>query len=142
MLLRRCLIFLLPILAYAGLIFFFSSQSSLPPTPGHGFDKLAHFLEYFGLAFLIARAFMGFGSASGRAILLAFVLSVAFGVSDEIQLLSRWKRDITGIDFDFEFIFDEIRKVGELLPANAVSIAFHYNVLRSIRTHVQNEVRI
>jgi VanZ family protein len=68
-----------PPIAYAGLIFFLSSQSTFPHLPPGlwDFDKLLHAVEYAVLALLLLRAT---GSAW-----VAFALASLYGVSDELH---------------------------------------------------------
>lgn len=75
-------------LGYAGLIFFLSSQSTLPVPKGIlGFDKVIHCVEYAVLAFLIARALArGAGPNRGAiAAIVAALLSTTYGASDEFH---------------------------------------------------------
>lgn len=74
---------------YGALIFSLSSASDLPDLPSGLSDKAAHLLLYGGLGFLLARAMAG---GLGRAVPLwvpplVVLLSVAYGVSDEIHQL-------------------------------------------------------
>jgi len=82
---RRFVVYVLPILAYAGLIFLLSSRSSLPAPKFPGFDKLAHFIEYGILGVLTIRALMGYGVTGRRALFYAIGLSVLYGATDEIH---------------------------------------------------------
>jgi VanZ family protein len=77
----------LPVVAYAALIFYFSSR------PGRGlprwwfmrYDKVLHAGEYFWFGLLIARALWMSGLRLGRAAWAAIAIGVAFGVSDEFH---------------------------------------------------------
>ncbi len=87
---RRRLIDVALALAYAGLIFFLSSQSTLPVPQGiWTFDKAIHGLEYAVLSFLIARALRGvpfvapLPSAAAWVPFVAGTLASLYGVSDE-----------------------------------------------------------
>ena len=80
---RRALLWGPPIL-YMALIFHFSSQSNpLPILTENIWDKLLHSSEYAGLAFLLARAFLGERVRVLPAIVLAVVLTSVYGASDE-----------------------------------------------------------
>ncbi|AKU90835.1 hypothetical protein AKJ08_1222 [Vulgatibacter incomptus] len=89
---------------YAGLIFYFSAQTTLPKvgllsmlkrafeaslfSGWIGFDKLEHFTEYAGFGFLIARALRFVGPTSMSTLRgwgVTVALGAAFGVSDEIH---------------------------------------------------------
>jgi len=79
---RSRLIAVAPAVAYAGLIFFLSSQSSFPvPRPIWSFDKVIHFVEYAVLAYLVGRALRPWKWAAPAAI----VISTLYGVSDELH---------------------------------------------------------
>ena len=72
---------------WAGLIFFLSHQpalkSGLPQTSDFLFGKLAHFLEYAILTFLLIRALSNYQISKRKIIYLAIVLSVLYAFSDE-----------------------------------------------------------
>ena len=86
-----------PAVAYAGLIFFLSSQSSFP-VPGRlwDFDKVLHCVEYSGLGFLTARALVGFSLRS--AVPLGALIAALYGVSDEVHQLSVQGRSAEVLD--------------------------------------------
>ncbi len=72
-------------LAYAGLIFYFSSRpaTGLPRFWFMKYDKVLHAGEYFWFGVLLAFALRGGGLSLGRACLLAVAIAVAWGVTDE-----------------------------------------------------------
>jgi VanZ family protein len=76
-----------PVLAYAALIFFLSSLSRLPEAvPAFfGFDKIAHFIEYYFFGWLIYRAFTSSGRRRDRryALLMTLLIGAAYALSDE-----------------------------------------------------------
>ena len=73
-----------PAVAYAGLIFFLSSQSSFPVPPGiWDFDKVLHCIEYAGLAFLIARALVSLDVTAAAAV--SAILATVYGATDELH---------------------------------------------------------
>lgn len=76
-------------LAYAGLIFFLSSQSTFPVPKGiWDFDKVIHFVEYGVLGFLVARAIRPKDPKSNRGVVLsvaAVIVSTLYGASDEFH---------------------------------------------------------
>jgi VanZ family protein len=66
------------VVGYVGLIFALSSIPRLAPPSGiENADKLAHFLEYFGLGVLLARGWMG--SSRTGSTLRSWVLAVVVG---------------------------------------------------------------
>ena len=74
----------LPPLLYMALIFHFSSQSNpLPELTSRVWDKALHTLEYFGLALLVCRAFLGHGVARAKSMLAAVVIASLYAMSDE-----------------------------------------------------------
>ncbi len=76
---------LVPVLAYAGLIFFLSAQSSFPMLPSSiwSYDKLIHCCEYSVMGFLAARALGMLGVP--RAYAWAVLFGALYGVSDEVH---------------------------------------------------------
>ena len=85
---RRFVTYDLPVLLYAGLIFWLSSQSYterekqvLDLVP----DVFLHAIEYGILALLLLRQLYGSGRIVrlGRALTLSFLISVGYGISDE-----------------------------------------------------------
>jgi VanZ family protein len=85
----------LPPLAWMGMIFYLSAQSTLPGPPQPWLDTLlkksAHFGVYAGLAFWWWRALRGTQGtfprrlSSGTVLALAFILTVLYAVSDEFH---------------------------------------------------------
>lgn len=75
-----------PVVAYMAVIFVASADSS-PPSPPQVSDKLLHLLAYAGLALCVYRALAGSlrGRFAIRPAVLAFIVTVAYGVSDEIH---------------------------------------------------------
>jgi len=87
-LLRKILVYWLPLLLYIGLIILISSLSRLPfllPRWIH-LDKLLHMLEYAVLAVLVTRAFLSVRHPSRlwAVGLVSFGCVVAFGVMAEL----------------------------------------------------------
>ncbi len=77
---------LVPVLAWMGLIFAFSSRRTLLRTPGLAPDVIAiagHFTVYAVLAALLWWALPSRSLTPGQRAALAFVGAVAYGVSDE-----------------------------------------------------------
>jgi len=76
-----------PVLAYAGLIFWLSSVSRFPDMfPAFtGFDKLAHFGEYYLLGCLLCRWLLAEKSrtANQYAVLFTILIGTLYGISDE-----------------------------------------------------------
>jgi VanZ family protein len=81
------LIYGAPVLAYAGLIFLLSSVSKFPDMiPSFsGFDKLAHFCEYYLFGCLIYRWLLAERSrfASRHAVFFTILIGAFYGISDE-----------------------------------------------------------
>jgi len=75
------------VVLYGILIFSLSSASNLPDLPKGFTDKVAHLLLYCGLGFLLARALAGGLGQRVPAWVppLVVLLSVAYGVSDEVH---------------------------------------------------------
>lgn len=78
----------LPVLAWAGLIFYFSSipnlELGLPAAADFLFRKAAHALMYFVLTSLIWRALhTGHGVETKKALVLAMLCALLYAASDE-----------------------------------------------------------
>jgi VanZ family protein len=82
---KAALWYRLPAVAYAALLFWASSRPRLPlPEWGLGFeDKLAHFLAFGLLAFLVHRALSKPHTLVSKAALVAGLLSGAYALTDE-----------------------------------------------------------
>jgi VanZ family protein len=76
-----------PVLAYAALIFFLSSLSSFPEAvPSFiGFDKAAHFMEYYFFGCLLYRWFSSMDRCRKRGLVLVMTILIGIGyaLSDE-----------------------------------------------------------
>ncbi|MFH1064898.1 MAG: VanZ family protein [Nanoarchaeota archaeon] len=86
--LKGFLYYWLPVMIYAGVIFYLSSLSQPLPEGGLEFarkDLVLHALEYFILAALLLRALLFSGIR--RPYLYSIVLSALYGVSDEVHQL-------------------------------------------------------
>jgi VanZ family protein len=100
-----------PVLAYAGLIFLLSSVSKFPDVvPSFfGFDKLAHFIEYYFFGCLICRWLLNERPvfASRHAVFLTILLGAFYGISDE------WHQSfVPGRDASFwDALFDALAVV-------------------------------
>lgn len=97
--LKGFVIYWLPVILYAGVIFYLSSFEQPLPEGGLEFDKkdlVLHLLEYFVLSLLLLRAFLY--SAVKRPYVYSIVLSVLYGVSDEVHQLFVIGRVFSGYD--------------------------------------------
>lgn len=76
-----------PVFAYAGLIFFLSSLSRFPEeVPSFfGFDKIAHFVEYYIFGWLLYRWFSSPDWVWGRrgVLLMTLLVGIGYAVGDE-----------------------------------------------------------
>ena len=76
-----------PVLAYAALIFFLSSLSSFPEAvPSFfGFDKIAHFMEYYFLGCLLCRWLSSTDRYRKRrcALLMTILIGTGYALGDE-----------------------------------------------------------
>ncbi len=96
---------------WAGVIFWFSSQSALPSLQISALDyvsrKLAHISVYFVLFLLVYRAIILQKLApakSWKAYLLATLVCIVYAASDEVHQLSVPGRFGTLRDIGFDFI--------------------------------------
>ncbi|MDR0456003.1 MAG: VanZ family protein [Treponema sp.] len=86
--LSQAILLRLPALLIAGLLWFLSSQSTLPQPKGiFGWDKLQHFLAYGALGFAVGLwAFPSFWKRRpALALLLATLAGSAYGAIDEFH---------------------------------------------------------
>ena len=77
---------LIPAVGWMGLIFAFSSRSTVPNPPGLApefVSNLGHFSVYFVLAILLWWGLGGMGLNGRRRVVLAFAIAVIYGISDE-----------------------------------------------------------
>jgi VanZ family protein len=97
----RRLLWLLPALAYAGLIFWLSSQANpLPGLTQRVSDKVLHAVEYAGLASLLVLGLTHLGTMGmRRAAQLAILLAAAYGATDELHQAFVPGRDCSGFDW-------------------------------------------
>lgn len=80
--------FWFPLIAYSGIIFYVSSQSSVPtPQTIPHFDKICHLAEYTIFGFLLARIinYVRPGLNSSTFVLLTAIGAGLYGVTDEIH---------------------------------------------------------
>jgi VanZ family protein len=74
----------IPPLVYIVIIFHLSSESDPLPSLTTAFgDKALHAIEYAGLAFLVCRALCGEGLRWRSALVIAILITSAYGASDE-----------------------------------------------------------
>jgi len=80
--------FFVPAMLYYLLIFILSSQSFDIHLPGHGFDKLAHFVEFSLLGFLLSLGFFNaFSFPCAVKSVLVFLTGLPLGILDELHQL-------------------------------------------------------
>ena len=58
--------------------------SAFPPSPVAGLDRVAHFCLYFGMAFLVARAWLG-GGRRPALLPLLWIALLAYAALDELH---------------------------------------------------------
>ncbi|MEA2064740.1 MAG: VanZ family protein [Patescibacteria group bacterium] len=77
----------LAIIAWAGIIFYFSHQpdlkSSLPDFWDFIFRKIAHICEYAVLAFILIRTFIHHKMTGKNSAILAAITAVSYAIGDE-----------------------------------------------------------
>ena len=81
--------FWLPVILWAALIFFFSSEALPPASRIYWRDfvvkKSAHVIEYAVFATLIFRAFINSGMERKKAAIYTLVLAMLYGITDEFH---------------------------------------------------------
>lgn len=84
---RHGLVYGVPVIVYAGLIFFLSSIARLPEEISfiNRLDKWAHFIEYYLFGFLTRRWLVNTGSRflSNRSLYFTILIGICYGLSDE-----------------------------------------------------------
>jgi VanZ family protein len=84
---RRSFFYGGPVLAYAALIYFLSSMSSFPEAvPSFfGFDKVAHFMEYYFFGCLLCRWFSSMERCrkQWRVLLITILVGTGYALGDE-----------------------------------------------------------
>ena len=84
---RHGLLYGLPVVVYAGFIFLLSSLPPFPEevSPFIGYDKLAHFMEYYFFGILICRWLLNKKNHFIRryALFITILIGTCYGVSDE-----------------------------------------------------------
>jgi VanZ family protein len=79
-------LYFIPAVLYYLLIFIVSSQNIDIPLPGHGFDKVAHFIEFSFLGlFLSLGYFNAFPSSPAIKASLVFLTGLPLGILDELH---------------------------------------------------------
>lgn len=96
----------LPVLIYAGAIFFLSSMEK-PPTPEiemPNFDKLLHLIEYGIFSFLIGRALYASSriGVKAHASYTAIIITILYALSDEIHQAFVPMREAAFLDWLFD----------------------------------------
>ena len=96
--LRTTIIYWFLTISYMGVIFYLSSlgESDLPALPGN-FDKVIHIFLYLILAFLLSLSLNKSG-IKRYVFLLAFLISVFYGASDEFHQSFVPDRDVSLYD--------------------------------------------
>lgn len=117
-----------PVLVYAGLIYFLSSQSQFPEEfPSFfGFDKVVHFVEYYIFGWLLYRWFSSPDRVWGRrgVLLMTLLVGIGYAVGDE------WHQSfVPGRDASF---FDALFDAAGIAVA-AVTYPFIFRVIFRIK---------
>jgi VanZ family protein len=114
--------------AYLALIFWLSSQSDpLPALTENIWDKALHAVEYGGLGFLLALAFLASGLVPRRALLAAALGASVYGATDEVHQAFVPNRSCDVRDWAAD-------SVGAALGAAAVGISLR---VRGSRTSIR-----
>ena len=105
---KRFALYQLPLIIYAVIVFYVSSLSRLPDTGLQipFMDKLAHCTEYFLFGFMAIRAMahLPWSLKTGWVYILAILLSLGYGLSDEYH-----QRFVPGRTADiFDFMADAL----------------------------------
>lgn len=84
---KKFLIHWLPVLIWAGIIFYLSSVPDLKTELKQDFilRKIAHITEFAILAFLLFRAISAYGYETKRAVIYVFIIALFYAFSDEFH---------------------------------------------------------
>ena len=97
-----------PVFIWMAIIFTLSSMPGkvIPDVKIPHLDKLAHFVEYFILGFLLIRAFLNSSKGISRTSLVAIAIFIAagFAVTDELHQAATPNRETDIVDFMFDSI--------------------------------------
>ena len=89
-----------PVVAFMGLLYFLSARSDLLLYSPRGWDKLLHAGAYAVLAGLSMRAFHGgLGRVAPLPTVLALLLTIAYGMLDEVHQSRVVGRDASVLDW-------------------------------------------
>lgn len=98
----------IPTIVWAGFIFYLSSKPPLPGPPTFFLDfvfkKLAHMFVYFVLYYLVFRSVQYDIKNILKASLIAFIITIAYGISDEVHQSFVPGRTPTGKDVLFDLL--------------------------------------
>ncbi len=80
--------YFIPAILFYLLIFILSSHDYAIPVPGHGFDKVAHFIEFSLLGFFLSVGyFNAFRFSAAVKSVLVFLTGLPLGILDEMHQL-------------------------------------------------------
>ena len=119
----------IPPIAYAAVIFYFSSESDpLPSLRAAVWDKVLHATEYAGLALLLCRAWRGEGCRWLTACALAVTVACFYAVTDE------WHQGLVpGRDTDVhDWLADTVGgSIGSVLYPAVAALGARFNVFQA-----------
>jgi VanZ family protein len=113
------LVYWIPVAVYLCAIWYLSSQPNLvPPAIPFTGDKLYHFIEFFGLGLLLARAWRAtlLHGGFGQVLMIAFACGVLVGASDEYHQSFVPGRDMS--------VYDLLADAAGLVAAQALYARF------------------
>ncbi len=127
---KKFFLFILPVILYAGLIFYLSSL------PGKSVefissikDYILHFIEYGGLGFLSIRALYAYRKPTIRRLFFLFLFLALFAVSDE------WHQSL--VPGRFATVSDVMADIVGVIAGMGI----YYFYIRCYKTAVGNSVR-
>ena len=86
--LKDFIFYIFPVIAYMGIIFYFSSLSNPLPSGAPSFSNMAillHSIEYLILSILLVRAFLHYNTSHPYA--FSIIIASFYGITDEIHQL-------------------------------------------------------
>jgi len=121
----KLLYYWLPVLAYAGLIFYLSSLTQIPSGVTANFaDWMLHMIEYSILALLLLRAFGKSASMNLKnwAAILAILIATAYGITDELHQSFISGRVMSGFDILADFFGSMVAVVAVAALSTKISL--------------------
>ncbi len=105
---KKFILYWLPVLVYASLIFYFSSLPEVPPVIIRIIPEtlILHMIEYAILSILLFRTFINSNkdTLKNKAVILSILIATLYGITDEIHQIFVPGRVFSYLDMTVNFI--------------------------------------